>query len=109
MTFVFHSCVPGAVAPRVADPTLFGSASFRAATHCEPFRAATGCGWYLYPPLSFFLRWDGSAFSWLPEGTKRWLPVTNVPARSLAYLRDETPSDLYTLELPVLSALPEPG
>jgi hypothetical protein len=107
--FSFYSCLPDVAAPQAADPSLFGSAPFRAVTHCEPFRAATGYGWYLYPPLSFHVRWDGGSFSWMPEGTKRWLPLVNLPGRALVQLRDQSPPELGMLELPIFSALPEHG
>jgi hypothetical protein len=107
--FTFRSCIPEAVAPEAASPTLFGSASFRAATHCEPFRSATSYGWYLRPPTSFHLRWSGSSFSWLPTGGRNWIPVSNVPAKSLGSLRGVASADFPMLELPILSALPEPG
>jgi uncharacterized protein DUF6065 len=108
-TFSFYGCFDGVVEPTPADVTLFGSPPFRAVTHCEPFRAATGYGWYTYPPLDCFLKWDGASFSFLPIGGSSWLPVNNVPAAVIYHLRDEKPPETSTVDLPIFSELPEPG
>jgi hypothetical protein len=88
---------------------VFGSPPFRAATFCEPFRTGSGFGWYLYPPVNCFIKWDGTSFKWLPEGSDGWLPMTNVPALTLLRLRGVQPSDDPILGLPVFAAVPESG
>jgi Family of unknown function (DUF6065) len=108
-TFSFFGCFDGVSEPRPADPRLFGSPPFRAVTYCEPFRAATGYGWYTYPPLDCFLKWDGASFSFLAAGGTSWLPVNNVPAAVIYRMRDEEPPPASAMDLPIFSELPEPG
>ncbi|MFD8863288.1 hypothetical protein ACFV1F_02580 [Streptomyces sp. NPDC059590] len=108
--FSFRSCFDGAVPPTVADPAALGTVAFRAVSFCEPFRAASGYGWYLYPPLDCFVKWDGTSFRWLAEGCPDWLPLTEVAAQTMLRVRDgEAPDDDPVLGLPVFSVAPEPG
>ncbi|WP_129841081.1 DUF6065 family protein [Streptomyces sp. RFCAC02] len=107
--FSFRACFDGAVPPTAADPAALGTAPFRAVSHCEPLRAASGFGWYLYPPVDCFLKWDGSSFRWLAEGWSDWLPLTDVAAGTMLRLLGGDPPDDPVLGLPVLSAAPEPG
>ncbi|MFK4272134.1 DUF6065 family protein [Streptomyces milbemycinicus] len=108
--FSFRSCFDGAVPPTVADSAALGTAAFRAVSYCEPFRAASAYGWYLYPPLDCFVKWDGASFRWLAEGYPDWLPLTEVAAQTMLRVRDgEAPDDDPVLGLPVFSAAPEPG
>jgi len=58
--------------PVLADPTVLGSIPHRAAVYCQPLIAATGYGWYIYPPADFDLLWDGDINYWRPAGTDRW-------------------------------------
>jgi len=43
--------------------------------YCEAIAAASGFGWYLYPPLSFSLIWDGTEIAWTYEGADGWYPL----------------------------------
>ncbi|MFY1617871.1 DUF6065 family protein [Micromonospora sp. WMMD736] len=62
-----------------ASPSLRGSLPARAVQQCPPVAAASGFGWYVYPPTDFALRWDGQDTEWT-------LLAENEPAhwRSLA-------------------------
>lgn len=56
-----------------------GAMPVRAAQFCLPLKAASGLGFYLYPPVDFAVRWDGrrSEVAWL-DGAGRetgWLPL----------------------------------
>jgi Family of unknown function (DUF6065) len=65
--------------PERASGSVRGSLPSRAVQHCPPVTAASGLGWYIFPPVDFALRWDGQETSWS-------LLVENEPAewRSLA-------------------------
>jgi hypothetical protein len=77
----FFSHYEGAPLPTPASPDAMGTLPVRAAQHCLPLKAASGNGFYLYPPFDFAVRWDGvrSQFTWLgddgePEG---WQSMDN--------------------------------
>ncbi len=54
---------PEAPPPVPASSTINGSLPVRASQLCPPVTAASGFGWYLFPPVDFALRWDGQE-SW---------------------------------------------
>jgi hypothetical protein len=77
----FFSHYEGAPLPQPASTDAMGTLPVRAAQHCLPLKAASGNGFYLYPPFDFAVRWDGtrSSFTWLgadgePEG---WRSMEN--------------------------------
>lgn len=112
-TFQFHTHavgVAGAGQIRRADPTVMGTASFRASAHCEPFRVAAGHGWRLFVPADFALRWTGDGFQWLHAGLSSWVPAANV---SLGRLGRDTGAfevpHAEAAELPAIVGLPEQG
>ncbi|MFC4531754.1 DUF6065 family protein [Sphaerisporangium dianthi] len=108
-SFSFRACFDGVVPPTAADPSVLGTPPFRAVSYCEPFRAASGFGWYLYPPVDCYIKWDGTAFHWLMESAGDWMPLTNVAARTLIRLLGGEPADDAFLGLPVFATPPEPG
>ncbi len=65
----FFSHYEGAPLPQPASNDAMGTLPVRAAQHCLPLKAASGNGFYLYPPFDFAVRWDGlrSEFTWLAE------------------------------------------
>ena len=60
----FYQVLPGAPNPVLADKTLAGTAPIRALQYCEPFTAASGFGWYVFPPTDLSLQWDGEVIYW---------------------------------------------
>jgi hypothetical protein len=98
--FTFYRIYPGAPAPRRADAGLGGSMPARAYHYCEPFTAATGFGWHLFPPIDFELLWDGTRAQWraAPSCQWRWLDRADLPG-----LRG-----LWKLTVPVADQLPVP-
>ncbi len=107
----FHQIIPGAPAPRRADPTLLGSIPLRAHQFCEPFIAASGFGWYLYPPIDFSLMWDGTAIVWRPRGEQRWrvLETAAVPGFPEHYQAEAPQDGSAPNPFPFLIAIREPG
>jgi hypothetical protein len=55
----FYRLIPGAPEPRRADRSADGTLPTNGFRYCEPVTAASGFGWYLYPPCNFRLIWSG--------------------------------------------------
>ena len=64
----FHRFVPTARLPQRADRSAAGSLPTRAFRYCEPATSASGYGYYIFPPISFSLQWDGRDVMWTWEG-----------------------------------------
>src|SRR5690349_25028078 len=58
-TAEFFSIYEGAPLPTPASVDLMGALPIRAAQFCVPIKAASGLGFYVYPPVDFAVRWDG--------------------------------------------------
>jgi Family of unknown function (DUF6065) len=71
----FYRLIPGAPEPRRADRSADGTLPMSAYRYCEAIASASGFGWYLYPPLSFSLVWDGTEIAWTYEGADGWYPL----------------------------------
>jgi hypothetical protein len=107
----FYQLVPGAPLPRPADPEVLGSIPVRARRFCEPFTAASGYGWWAYPPIDFDVMWDGHALSWRPRPDGDWLPVGDVVLSSVVeeFERRSGAEQLHLSRIPFLGRGPEPG
>ena len=64
----FHRFVPGARIPQRADRSAIGTMPTRAFRYCEPIVTASAFGYYIFPPISFSLMWDGTDVIWTWEG-----------------------------------------
>lgn len=71
----FFSLFPNARLPQRADGSAAGSLPTRAFRYCEPARAASAYGYYVFPPIGFSLIWDGQDVLWTFEGGGEWLPL----------------------------------
>src|SRR3954453_12808225 len=95
--YIHHEPAPR---PQPASADAMGTLPVRAAQHCLPLKAASGNGFYLYPPFDFAVPWAGvrSQFTWLradgePEG---WQSMDNNALfhhPSAAAARASVPSD----------------
>ena len=74
----FHRFIPTARLPQRADRSAAGSLPTRAFRYCEPSTSASGYGYYIFPPISFSLQWDGNDIMWTWEGAGTWLPLKSV-------------------------------
>ena len=78
-TVEFFSIYKDAPLPARASADLLGAMPVRAAQFCVPLKAASGSGFYVYPPVDFAVRWDGqrSDVSWLDDRgrTTDWEPL----------------------------------
>ena len=69
----FYRFFPGARAPQRADRSAAGSMPTRAFRYCEAMRTASALGWYVFPPMSFKLMWDGANdVVWNYEDNDNW-------------------------------------
>ena len=71
----FYRLIPDAPAPRPADRSADGMLPMRGYRYCEAVAAASAFGWYIYPPLSFSLVWDGVEIAWTYAGAEDWYPL----------------------------------
>jgi hypothetical protein len=71
----FYRLIPSAPEPRRADRSAEGTLPVIAYRYCEAIASASAFGWYLYPPLSFSLVWDGTEIAWTYEGAEGWYPL----------------------------------
>jgi hypothetical protein len=107
----FYQLYPEGPVPRRASPVLNGSIPAKAEHFCEPFTAATGFGWHLFPPLEFELRWDGTAVYVRLQRQNDWtlLEWTVLPGFE-DYLARYAPFTLPPHLVPFLTAAPDlPG
>jgi hypothetical protein len=106
----FHRFVPTARLPQRADRSAAGSLPTRAFRYCEPSTSASGYGYYIFPPISFSLQWDGRDVMWTWEGAGTWLPLKSA---QFPNFRDQfdavAPKEIREYAPPFLGALQEPG
>ena len=77
----FYRFLPSGRAPERADRSAAGSMPTRAFRYCEAMRTASALGWYVFPPMSFKLMWDGANdVVWNYENNDNWYSLS-VPAR----------------------------
>ena len=79
---VFHRLIPTARMPQRADRSAAGTLPTRAFRYCEPVVTASAFGYYVFPPISFSLVWDGSEFIWTYEGAGEWMPLRTAQFRT---------------------------
>ena len=73
----FFRFVPEARMPMRADRAAAGTMPTRAFRHCEAMTSASAFGWYVFPPITFSLMWDGGGSEDLLEnrGQDAWFPL----------------------------------
>ena len=106
----FHRFIPTARLPQRADRSAAGSLPTRAFRYCEPATSASGFGYYIFPPISFSLKWDGRDVMWTWEGAGNWLPLKSAQFPNFRELFDQVaPAEIQEYAPPFLGALQEPG
>lgn len=82
----------------------------RAFRYCEPSTTASGYGYYIFPPISFSLLWDGHDIMWTFAGAADWMPLKSVQFPGFRDLFDSiAPKEIQEYSPPFLSAFQEPG
>jgi hypothetical protein len=69
--------VVGGVPPQRATRDALGTLSARAIRYCEPVMAASGFGWYVFPPIGFQVLFDGVGVIWTYDGAEAWYPLNH--------------------------------
>jgi len=107
---VFHRFIPQARLPQRADRSAAGSLPTRAFRYCEPVVTASAFGYYVFPPITFSVMWDGNEVTWTYEGADGWLPlrVAQFP-NFAAYFDARAPEEIRGFSPPFVGALQEPG
>jgi hypothetical protein len=107
---IFHRLIPTARFPQRADRAAAGSLPTRAFRYCEPVVTASAFGYYVFPPISFSLMWNGTSFTWTYEGAGEWMPLRAAQFPHFApYFDERVPEEIRGFSPPFLGALQEPG
>lgn len=106
----FHRFVPGARLPQRADRAAAGSLPTRAFRYCEAVVSAAAFGYYIFPPTTFSLLWDGTEISWSWDGEATWHRLKAAQFPGFADQFDAVaPPDIKGFSPPFLGALQESG
>jgi hypothetical protein len=107
---VFHRLVPSARLPQRADRSAAGSLPTRAFRYCEPSTSASGYGYYIFPPISFSLLWDGQDIMWSFDGAPDWMPLKSAQFPGFrAQFDSVAPPEIQQFAPPFLVSLQESG
>ena len=80
--------------------------------YCEALRIASAFGWYIFPPMTFYLQWDGADIAWRHEGMEPdlWQPLTEEHFPGLPADFDiHAPSDIKGFAPPFIGRTVHPG
>ena len=100
----FYRLIPDAPVPRPADRSADGTLPVNAYRYCEAIASASAFGWYMYPPLSFSLWWDGTEIAWTYGGADEWYALRGAQYPGfIEAFRKAAPADIATLAPPFLS------
>lgn len=107
----FYQLIPGARPPMRADRAAAGTMPTRAFRFCEAMRAASAFGWYLFPPITFSVMWDGgSDVLWTYQGADGWYPLKTAQFPDFAAHFDSlAPPEVKGFSPPFVAAFKEPG
>ena len=106
----FYRFIPQARMPQRADRAAAGTLPTRAFRYCEPVVTASAFGWYVFPPISFQLIWDGHEVMWLYEGAPDWQPLKTAQFPDyVPYFDSKAPEEIRGFSPPFVGALQEPG
>ena len=82
----------------------------RAFRYCEAITSAAGFGYYVFSPIDFSLRWDGTSIDWTYAGAEDWMPLGSALFPGMAEQFDAAaPDGVKGFAPPFVSALQEPG
>jgi hypothetical protein len=107
----FYRFLPNARAPQRADRSAAGSMPTRAFRYCEAMRTASALGWYLFPPMSFKVMWDGANdVVWNYEDNDNWYSLDAAQFPNFASHFDTVaPSEVQGYSPPFLGAFKDPA
>jgi len=111
----FYRLIAQARAPKRAERSAAGYLPSRAMRYCDALTSATGYGYWVFPPMSFRLLWDGEQVFWSEGESEDWQPVSGTDSGSIQFpdfggaFNDMAPNYLQGYSPPFLTALPELG
>ena len=106
----FYRLILDAPHPQRADRSADGTLPVNAYRYCEAIASASAFGWYIYPPLSFSLWWDGTEIAWTYGGATEWYALRGAQYPGFREVFEKTaPDDLVTLAPPFLVQGSLPG
>ena len=111
----FYQLASSGRSPKRADRSAAGYLPSRAMRYCDALTSATGYGYWIFPPISFRLMWDGEQIFWAADEDDDWLPVSGTDSGSVQLpgfsdcFDAVAPSYLAGYSPPFLTALPELG
>jgi Family of unknown function (DUF6065) len=107
----FFRMVPQCRLPMRADRAACGTMPTRAFRYCEAMTSASAFGWYVFPPITFSLMWDGgSEIFWTFKGQDAWFPLRKVQFPNFAdYFDRIAPAEFKGFSPSFLAAFKEPG
>src|SRR6266508_4906928 len=73
----FFRMIPDCPSPQRADRSAGGMLPTRAFRYCDPVTTASAFGWWVFPPITFSLVFDGTEMMWTYEGAENWYPLSN--------------------------------
>jgi hypothetical protein len=107
----FYRLIDQARPPMRTDRSAAGTLPTRAYRYCEAVTAASGYGWWVFPPIGLRFIWDGADIFWTCDELQDWEPLS--PSAQLPGFSDAfdaaAPAALQGCAPPMLTALPEPG
>lgn len=107
---IFYDMAGVARAPERADRAALGTLPTRAYRWCEAVTAASGLGWYVYPPMDWYLQWDGADVYWTHDGMDAWEKLEAVHFPGLPERFDAAaPAHLAGYAPPFLTRIMESG
>jgi hypothetical protein len=107
-TVTFYRVYPGAIAPMRADKAALGVIPTMGYRHCEPLRAASAFGWYIFPPERILLRFNGADVLYFDGDDWKSLRQINLPGFK-DYWNEFAPPHLKDLMPPFITKLPVSG
>ena len=106
----FYRAIPESLPPMRADRGALGVLPTAAFQYCEAITSASAFGWYVFPPMSFYLQWDGTDVLWTHETAESWFPLTSCHFPRFAEHFDENaPEHIRGYAPPFLTQLFVPG
>lgn len=73
----FFQVIDAGLAPQRADASALGTVPTDGFRYCEPLRAASAFGWYVFLPTDLKVRWDGFEFFWSIDDGRDWYDLTS--------------------------------
>lgn len=111
----FYQLTLEARAPKRAERSGAGYLPSRAMRYCDAVTTATSYGYWVFPPMTFRLVWDGEQIFWAHGDSEEWLPLSATDSGAVqlpgfaAQFDNLAPDFLQGYSPPFLSTLQELG